>query len=282
VGAAPRGATPDAWCGDDDAVRAGEVGPLLEEIAGDRAGRFQGLPPDSDRTEDVPPGRCWRPLDGYLSVRLNRSMPEARTDRRREAGQRTQTRLVDAALDLLARRGEDGVTLREITDAAGANVAAVSYHFGSLKSLCDAAIEHALERYLDAQLEAVSTLGPESTIEESAAAFAQPMMKALALGGRELAVMRIVARSGIDPPERWARLSPRFDRIRADVVRVLKANLPDVKRQELTFRTRCAAGMLNWIVLAPVGAELTNKSEKQVERLLVPVLAGAFRGTPPA
>src|SRR3954468_12823683 len=115
-------------------------------------------------------------------------MPQVRTDRRREAGQRTQTRLVDAALDLLARRGEDGVTLREITDAAGANVAAVSYHFGSLKSLRDAAIEHALERYLDAQLEAVSALDAASTIEESAGAFARPMVKALASGGRELAV----------------------------------------------------------------------------------------------
>src|SRR3954471_11467600 len=104
---------------------------------------------------------------------------------------------MDAALDLLAERGEQGVTLRELTDAAQANVAAVSYHFGSLKSLCDTAIEHALKRYLDAQLEAVSTLGPESAIEEAAAAFARPMMRALALGGRELAVMRIVARVGI-------------------------------------------------------------------------------------
>ncbi|MEA2471397.1 MAG: hypothetical protein QOE38_2396 [Thermoleophilaceae bacterium] len=203
-------------------------------------------------------------------------------DRRREAGQRTQTRLVDAALDLLARRGEEGVTLREITDAAGANVAAVSYHFGSLKSLCDSAIEHALERYLDAQLEAVSALGPESTIEEAAAAFARPMLNALGVGGRELAVMRIVARVGIDPPEGWERLNPSFERIRGKVVRVLGANLRDVKRQELLFRTRCAAGMLNWLVLAPLGGELASRSEKQVERLLVPVIAGAFRGTTPA
>jgi hypothetical protein len=36
---------------------------------------------------------------------------------------------------------------------------------------------------------------------------------------------------------------------------------------------------LNWVVLAPVGAELREKSEKQVERLLVPVVAGAFRGS---
>src|SRR3954454_14583565 len=130
-------------------------------------------------------------------------MPSARADQRREAGLRTRTRLMDTALDHLAERGEDGVTLRELTDAAEANVAAVSYHFGSMKSLCDAAIAHALERYLDAQQEAVSALAPESTLEDLAAAFARPMMRALASGGRDLAVMRIVARAGIDPPRGW-------------------------------------------------------------------------------
>src|ERR1700730_12657798 len=122
-------------------------------------------------------------------------MKSARVDQRRETGLRTRTRLMDAALDLLAERGEGGVTLRELTDAAEANVAAVSYHFGSLKSLCEAAIEHALERYLDAQQEAVSTRAPESTLEELAAAVARPMVSALAMGGRDLAVMRIVARA---------------------------------------------------------------------------------------
>ena len=185
---------------------------------------------------------------------------------------------MDAALDLIAERGEEAVTLRELTDAADANVAAVSYHFGSLGSLCDAAIEDALERYLDAQQEAVSALGSNSTLEELAAAFARPMMHALSSGGRDLAVMRIVARSGIDPPRGWDRLDARFDQIRADCLRVLKANVPDVKDKELNLRTRCVAGMLNWLVLAPVGTELRDKSERQLERLLVPVLAGAFRG----
>jgi AcrR family transcriptional regulator len=186
---------------------------------------------------------------------------------------------LDAALELIAERGEDGVTLRELTDAAEANVAAVSYHFGSLKSLCDAAIEQALERYLGAQQEAVRALGRESTLEELAAAFASPMMRALAVGGRELAVMRIVARAGIDPPQGWDRFDARFDGIRADVLRVLKANVPDVSDPDLVLRTRCVAGMLNWLALAPVGARLGTKSEKQLERLLVPVIAGAFRGT---
>src|ERR1700756_1985294 len=209
-------------------------------------------------------------------------MPSVKADQRREAGLRTRGRLLDAALDLLAERGEDGVTLRELTDAAEANVAAVSYHFGSLKSLCEAAIEHALERYLDAQQEAVSTLGPESTLEELATAFGSPIIRALAMGGRDLAVMRIVARAGIDPPQGWDRFDARFDRIRADALRVLKERVPGVKDRELIQRARCVAGMLNWLALAPVSAELRNKTEKQLERLLVPVIAGAFRGTSPA
>jgi AcrR family transcriptional regulator len=205
-------------------------------------------------------------------------MESARVDQRRETGLRTRTRLMDAALDLLAERGEDGVSLRELTDAAQANVAAVSYHFGSLKSLCDAAIEYALERYLDAQQEAVSALDGEGSLEALTAAFARPMMRALAVGGRDLDVMRIVARAGIDPPQGWDRFDASFDRIRVDVLRVLKANVPGVRDQELIFRTRCVAGLLNWLVLAPVGTELRNRSEKQIERRVVPVLAGAFRG----
>jgi len=206
-------------------------------------------------------------------------MESAKVDQRRETGLRTRTRLMDAALDLLAERGEDGVRLRELTDAAQANVAAVSYHFGSLQSLRDAAIEYALEHYLDAQQEAVSALGAEASLEALAGAFARPMMHALAVGGRELDVMRIVARASVDPPQEWDRFDASFDRIRADVLRVLKANVPGVRDRELIFRTRCAAGLLNWLVLAPVGAELRNKSEKQIERRLVPVLASTVRGT---
>ena len=186
---------------------------------------------------------------------------------------------MDAALDLLAERGEEGVTLRAVTDAAGANVAAVSYHFGSLQSLCDASVEYALARYLDAQEEALSDLGPESTLDELAAAFARPMMRALSTGGRDLDVMRIVARAGIDPPEGWRRFGARFDQIRADVLRVQKANVRGVRDRELIFRTRCVAGLLNWLALAPVGAELRGKSERQIERELIPMLAGTFRGT---
>lgn len=209
-------------------------------------------------------------------------MATERADRRREAGQRTRDDLLAAALELLAQRGQEGVALREITDNAGANVSAVSYHFGSLRALCDAAIEHALDRYLDAQIEAVASLDATSSVEELAAAFARPMMRALAAGGRELAVMRTVARAGIDPPGGWDRLAGKFEQSRRDALRVLSANARGIDEQELIFRTRCAAGLLNWLAVAPIGAELAAMPTEQIERWLVPVLAGAFRGAPSA
>jgi AcrR family transcriptional regulator len=186
---------------------------------------------------------------------------------------------MNAALDLLADRGEEAVTLREVTDAAGANVAAVSYHFGSLKSLFDAAVEDALERYLGTQQAALSALPADSTVEEVATAFAGPMITALAKGGRDRAAMRIVSRAAIDPPKGWARFDSRFDQIRAETVRVLRPKVPGVRKQELVFRIRLAAGMLNWLALAPVGTELRGLPQNKAERLVVPSVAGAFTGS---
>src|ERR1700751_1654818 len=106
-------------------------------------------------------------------------MQPVSSDQRREAGLRTRNSLVDAALDLLAERGEDGVTLRSVTGAAGANVAAVSYHFGSLRALFDAATELALERFLDDLQAAVGALSPDATVRELATAMTRPVVNAL-------------------------------------------------------------------------------------------------------
>jgi AcrR family transcriptional regulator len=52
----------------------------------------------------------------------------------------TRDRILDAAEKLFAKQDYDGTSLREITEYAGANLAAVNYHFGSKKELYSAVL----------------------------------------------------------------------------------------------------------------------------------------------
>ncbi len=56
----------------------------------------------------------------------------------------TKTRILDAAEELFAENGYQGTTLRRITTAAGVNLAAVNYHFGSKEALLEAVFERRL------------------------------------------------------------------------------------------------------------------------------------------
>jgi len=65
-------------------------------------------------------------------------MTETRTD--------TREALLDAAERLFADRGFAGVGVREIVEHAGANIAAISYHFGSKADLYRETVARALRR----------------------------------------------------------------------------------------------------------------------------------------
>jgi AcrR family transcriptional regulator len=52
-----------------------------------------------------------------------------------EKNGQTKDRILDEAEGLFARKGYHAVSVREITQAAGCNLAAVNYHFGSKQSL---------------------------------------------------------------------------------------------------------------------------------------------------
>ena len=68
--------------------------------------------------------------------RIDRSIRERRHGtRQNEAGRETRARILDEAERLFAVHGLDAVSVREITDSADVNTAAIHYHFGSKHDL---------------------------------------------------------------------------------------------------------------------------------------------------
>ena len=62
----------------------------------------------------------------------------------RECSSETAERLVSAGRRLFARGGFEGTSIRALTSAAGANLGAVTYHFGTKEGLYHAVLERVL------------------------------------------------------------------------------------------------------------------------------------------
>jgi AcrR family transcriptional regulator len=79
--------------------------------------------------------------------------------REKGRGEGTREALLDAARDAFTRNGYDGASIRAITGAAGANLGAVTYHFGSKRKLYAAVLERGLTPMVDRIGEAAAADG---------------------------------------------------------------------------------------------------------------------------
>ena len=80
----------------------------------------------------------------------------------------TRGRILDSAERLFAEQGFSGTSLRQITAAAGANLAAVNYHFGSKEELIKEALSRRLRPINAERLKWLDRLEAEGqpTVEE--------------------------------------------------------------------------------------------------------------------
>jgi AcrR family transcriptional regulator len=113
--------------------------------------------------------------------------PRPGTARRRTGtgsrSQLTRERILDVAEQLFAERGFHGVSVRDITGAAGVDVALANYHFGSKQGVLEAVFtrraadlnDERLAR-LDALLEASSPRRPP-LLEDIIEAFTRPLLE---------------------------------------------------------------------------------------------------------
>ena len=74
------------------------------------------------------------------------------------AAQETRRKLIEAAGEVFAERGLHAATIKQITDRAGVNTAAINYHFSDKFELYAAVIRHALSLTLERR-SAARTMG---------------------------------------------------------------------------------------------------------------------------
>jgi TetR/AcrR family transcriptional regulator, regulator of cefoperazone and chloramphenicol sensitivity len=125
---------------------------------------------------------------------LSRSRPyrSARQDR----GAETRAQLIEAGLDVFGVCGFEGATTREIAKAAGANLAAIAYHFGSKEALHIAVAEHVAKSMRAAIEPALADVARH-------AARSSPGTARAAFGRLIEAYVEIIV--GSADAERWAR-----------------------------------------------------------------------------
>lgn len=208
-----------------------------------------------------------------------------KADRRRESGERTRERLLCSTRRLLAEHGEDAVTLRDITAAADANIAAVSYHFGSKDALCRAAFADAIDAIVDGQVAEFETLPDDATLADVAAVWIQPLIRKLTADAecaRDLQ-LRVVARAAAGSPELREHLRSAIARAEPSLLAALQRALPDVPADELRVRMHCVRGMFNFLTAGnTLTDDLKGKSSADIEQLLLPMITGALAGGPSA
>src|SRR5262249_38566555 len=154
--------------------------------------------------------------------------------------QGTRERLIAAVERLLAERDTLDPPLRDITQAAGANVAAVNYHFGSKAALVTAVIERAVTEHAREALralDAISGAQPPAGVEEILWAWMQ-VMAAIA---PNTVLGQVAARILAGPPAELAELVERATaEPQARLRKLLSDRLPELSVEELGFRVDMA------------------------------------------
>src|SRR5262245_5197490 len=119
-----------------------------------------------------------------------------------------ESRIVQAAFDIAARRGVDQVTLAEAGEEAGYSRALAAHYFESKEALLAAVAEHALEKYRRRLLDAVQ---PRSSGREALLAAIAFYFNETRKWPKRLGAFFEVMNAGL----RWPSISPAVAKLNA-------------------------------------------------------------------
>ena len=191
----------------------------------------------------------------------------------------TKARILDAAEALFMEHGFEATTLRSITAAAGVNLAAVNYHFGSKEELFQAVLTRRLDPMnqarvaLLAQMEADCAPDPVPCDRILSAMFVPALKLARdpERGGKDF--LRLLGRAYADPaPFIRQFLSAQYAVMIAHFKAAFARALPEMPPKELSWRLHFIMGALSYTLAGTDAlkliAELTPAESGNDELLL--------------
>ncbi|HSP42835.1 MAG TPA: TetR family transcriptional regulator [Luteolibacter sp.] len=184
------------------------------------------------------------------------------------ARSKPKQQLLEAAERLFAERGFEAVSVRDITKLAGANVAAVNYHFGDRENLVLLVISRLVDPVTEermARLESVEKKwsGKSAPVEEILDALTRPLATAKRKSLLpETMHHRLLGRIFSLPPEIWPDLSAeRMRQMTGRFMRALGKSLPTVPAEELVWRMHFTMGGMAHMLLLDALPDKTGKAQ---------------------
>lgn len=203
--------------------------------------------------------------------------------------EQTQTResLLDAAEKLFSEYGIQAASLRQITQQAGANLAAVNYHFGTKDGLVRAVFSRRLRPMNDERLRRLAEvdLEAEDALEQTLRAFLEPLMRLIAEkpeGVRGFA--RLMGRAWSEPSEEVRSII--LEEIRETIDHFMAAFrkvLPHLSDAELMWRFHFVGGAMghtvscSYVLERYAGGTCRTGDPDEILDQLVTFLAGGMR-----
>lgn len=204
-------------------------------------------------------------------------------------GEATREHILDAAEELFAEHGFDGVTVRQVTRKAGVDVALAHYYFGTKRGLFDSVFLRRAAVVNDARLKSIDDYqinpGPGgATVDGFIQAFLDPVIERWSTGGPGWKnYLAIVAQVNNTPKWGGETMARYFDPVIHRLIDALRGIMPGAHDVDLYWSYQFLSGALT-LTFAETGrierlsSGLCHSSDYEaVRNRMAPFIAAGFR-----